>query len=362
MEPIRINTASSIYPIYIENSFSRLPAAFQEAGLTGRKICVVTDSNVAPLYLRQVIDALAGSAGTVSTVQFEAGENHKHLETVSRFYDVFLANKLDRKSVVVALGGGVTGDMAGFAAATYMRGISFVQIPTTLLSQVDAGVGGKTGVDYRGVKNLIGAFYQPHFVYMNIHTLSTLPEEEFQSGMGEVIKHGLLDNDYNRFLHTHKAAIRARESEALRDTAAGSCRVKAAVVSQDERETASGLRETLNLGHTFGHAVESLCEYTLPHGVCVGIGLCAALHLSVLLGGASQALLDETEALLTYFGLPTRAPELDPDVVYAHMLTDKKTHNDHLRLILIDEQNRAYTNEQAPKDTVMEAINRMIRG
>lgn len=358
MEPISIYTETSHYPIYFETSFESLPCAIEAAGLKNRKVCLITDSQVAPLYLKKAMDALAPVAGHLATLQFSAGEANKHLGTVTRFYDAFLANKLDRSSVVAALGGGVTGDMAGFAAATYMRGIPFVQIPTTLLAQVDAGVGGKTGVDHQGVKNLVGAFYQPRFVYMNLTTLQTLSEDDFRSGLGEVVKHGLIGEEtYFRFILAHKQAIVARDADILREVVAGSCRIKASVVRRDEKEGASGIRETLNLGHTFGHAIESLTGFTIPHGACVGIGLCAALFLSCQLGYINKTLMEDTEALLTYFGLPVRVQGLKPEMIYNKMFEDKKTKNNTLRLVLLRGQGDAYTEEKVSQARLTEAIN-----
>ena len=209
MKNFYVKAESGEYPIYINDSFKGLSEAFEKAGLFGRKACIICDTNTKKLYLDDIINAVGDNFLSVCTACFEAGEERKNLDTIYYFYKVMKENRLDRKSVVIALGGGVVGDMAGFAAATYMRGISYVQIPTTLLSQVDSSVGGKTGVDFLGNKNLIGAFYQPSFVFMNSSTLKTLPYREVAAGMAEVIKHGyIIDRDYLNMLFERKNEIK----------------------------------------------------------------------------------------------------------------------------------------------------------
>jgi len=335
------------YPIYFRHTYEDLSDVLSQADLLGRKICIVTDSNVAPLYLDIVKKAL----GQPPSFVFEAGEMQKHTNTLQEMYACFLDYKLDRHSVIIALGGGVVGDLAGFAAATFMRGIAFVQLPTSLLAQVDASVGGKTAIDFKGVKNLIGAFYQPRLVYINLTTLETLPRQEFISGMGEVIKHGLIDNsDYYQYLQEHRQAIYNLEPEALLQVVAGSCRIKAAVVAKDERET--GLRETLNFGHCVGHAVESLSEYSLPHGQCVSIGMCTALRLSLKMEYITLEEMNLAIKLMKDFDLPI-ATDYAPEKILTTMYKDKKTINDTLRVVLLKKIGVAYTDSTISNEDIL---------
>ena len=345
--------------IYIRHSYDDLSSAMGKAGLVGhgRKLCIVSDSNVAQLYLDTVCQAL----GKVPSFVFEAGEAQKHLGTIQDMYSFFLANKLDRKSVVIALGGGVVGDMAGFAAATYMRGVSVVQLPTSLLAQVDASVGGKTGVDFSGVKNLVGAFHQPEMVYMNLATLNTLPEDEFVSGMGEVIKHGLIgDASYYKYLQDNREAIKLLEPTAIHEVVEGSYRIKSAVVAADEKE--AGPREVLNFGHCVGHAIESLLHYTVPHGKCVAMGMYVAMRLSRL----SQDDIDRAVQLLVFFGLPTEMKDcaledilpkdILPKDILDYMYKDKKTQSDTLRIVLLKKIGEAYTDNTISNKRILECL------
>lgn len=312
------------------------------------KICIITDSNVAPLYLQAVKETLKTDLSFV----IEAGESNKNLDTLAGLYKYFLASRLDRQSILVALGGGVVGDIVGFAAATYMRGIDFIQLPTTLLAQVDASVGGKTAVDFEGVKNLIGAFHQPKMVYMNLATLTTLPQEEFISGMGEVVKHGLIgEANYYEYLFANREDIKNLQNEAMLQVVSGSCRIKAAVVAQDERE--SGPREVLNFGHCVGHAIESLSDYSLPHGQCVSIGMCAALKLSAL----PQGEIDRAVNLMKYFDLPTSWAEYNSEEILATMYKDKKTLNDTLRIVLLKKTGEAVTDNTQSRKKILEILN-----
>jgi len=354
-----VKTASTEYPIIFRRNFDGLAYAFSQAGLRKvGKVCIVSDENVAPLYANGVKKALKNTSGCVVDVIISPGEANKNLETVSAIYKRFLGFTLDRSSVIVALGGGVVGDMAGFAAATYMRGLPFIQVPTTLLAQTDSSVGGKTGVDFEGVKNLVGAFYQPCCVYCNIGTLNTQDGREFASGMGEVVKHALLgDTSLYTFLLKNASDIREMDTNALTWIVAESCRIKAEVVAADEKE--SGLRETLNLGHTFGHAIESLSGYTLRHGECVSVGVCAALYLSEKLGHIKGSLAGEAVKLMRGFGLPTTVPGINPEAIYRHMRTDKKVRDDSLRFVLLRGIGKAFVAEGVPTVAIMEALEKV---
>jgi 3-dehydroquinate synthase len=338
-EVITVGAVGGSYPVYIGEGFSGLLEEAGEAGLSGARAVVVTDSNVAPLYLEDVCGRLSGAFSKVERFVFPAGEKSKTLSTVRDMLSFFLDKKLDRKSAVFALGGGVCGDMAGFAAAVYMRGAPYAQIPTTLLSQVDSAVGGKTGVDLGAVKNAVGAFYQPKFVHVNVSALKTLPKEQFLSGLGEVVKHGIIGGGgYFDALSEKRGAILALETDALKEAVAGSCLIKSSVVAADEREE-NGVREILNFGHTFGHAVEADSGFNIPHGVCVAIGMRAALRLSRDTAGLSREESERALDLIASFGLET---SYRPNTAGAGkrllelMYSDKKVKNGRLSAVIID--------------------------
>lgn len=355
MKIFTADTKSAKYPIYINDSFERLTEAFLEAGLFGRKAVIICDTNTKRFYLDEVMKLLEGSFLSLSYICFEAGEERKNLDTIYDFYTKMTEYKLDRKSVVIALGGGVVGDMAGFAAATYMRGIAYVQIPTTLLSQVDSSVGGKTGVDFLGNKNLIGAFYQPAFVFMNSSVLKTLPRREVSAGMAEVIKHGyIIDREYLKMLNDKKEDIKALKGEAVRDVLYGSCKAKAYVVSQDEKET--GLRAILNYGHTFGHAVETLLGFRLLHGECVAVGIMAALYISLERGAITEEDYKNAEGLLKFFGLPVKIKGIAAEDIHRQMFMDKKTKNNVITFVLLKRIGEAYTDKDVSTEEVDRAI------
>jgi len=300
--------------------------------------CIVTDGNVAEPYARLVRESLSRAGAAIETVVLESGEQTKRLDVVSGLYDQLVAMKADRQTLLVAVGGGVVGDTAGFAAATYARGIPFVQIPTTLLAQVDSSVGGKVGINHPQGKNLIGAFYQPFGVLIDTNTLSTLPDREYRSGLAEVVKYGaILDDEFFRFLESHTADINRREPNVMQQVIARCCRLKADVVQQDEEER-SGLRSMLNYGHTFAHALESLCGYgTLLHGEAVAIGMVCAAHLAERLQRISPALSQRQHNLLQELGLPTVLPTECAGSSYElleRMRLDKKAAGGRLRFIL----------------------------
>lgn len=305
-----------------------LPRLRELAGVSG-PLAVVTDSNVGPLYAQQI------AADCMITVP--AGEQHKTLATVQTIYDELLAAGLDRKGTVVALGGGVVGDMAGFAAATYMRGIDFVQCPTSLLAMVDASVGAKTGVDLPQGKNLVGAFKQSRAVLADISTLQTLPPEEFASGMAEVVKHGLIANpDLLARLETGDWILSSSQSlvSNLQSLVFDAIKVKQDVVQDDPFE--QGRRATLNLGHTFGHAIEQASGYAIRHGEGVAMGLVAAANLSARLAYCDPALQPRIETVLTHLGLPTRIPaNLPHEALFRAMGSDKKKAAGQLRFVLL---------------------------
>ncbi len=332
MEKLRVELGENSYDILFKSDFEDLAASIKTVSKT-QKLLVVTDSNVAKLYADEVVEKLKAGGFDTSLHIFEAGEENKNMDAILGICKACIDNGLDRKSMIVALGGGVVGDMAGFAAAIYMRGIDFVQIPTTLLSQSDSSVGGKTGVDFAQSKNIIGAFHQPKLVYMNVNTLRTLPEREFISGMGEVIKHGIIRNSsFFEYIEKNADSIKKLENEVLLGMAKENCAVKADVVSNDEKE--NGLRAILNFGHTIGHAVESSFDFQLTHGACVGLGMCAASYISVKRGLISADKLERIEKVLTAYGFDIKADIKSNDVVYEYMQHDKKKSAGRLKFIL----------------------------
>ena len=320
MERLKVTHPTGAYEILIgEGLLAQLPAL---AGINGR-FAIVTDTNVGPLYA----EAIPGAVGVVTV---SAGEQHKTLETVRFIYDRLFEMALDRKSTLVALGGGVVGDMTGFVAATFLRGIDFVQCPTTLLSMVDASIGGKTGVDMPQGKNLVGAFKQPTAVLADLATLDTLPDVEFACGMAEVIKHGIL-NDAELFARLERPSAHPPLSRA--ELIRIAIEVKRDVVQEDPFE--QGRRATLNLGHTFGHAIEKVSQFTVRHGEGVAMGLVAAANLAARLELCAPALQTQIEAALVAAQLPTRIPSnLAPTALYAAMQTDKKKAAGQIRFVL----------------------------
>lgn len=323
------------YPICFEENFSNLAQAMRAEGLVDRKICIVTDSNVGPLYESAVEEVLRKVSSDISVFTFEAGEKNKNLDTVSSLYQTLIQNGLDRKSILVALGGGVVGDLTGFGAATYLRGIDFIQIPTTLLAQVDSSVGGKTGVDFQQYKNMVGAFHQPKLVYMNLSTLTTLPAEQFACGMGEILKTGLIcDGEFFRFVCREQESIKALDTKLIAAMVRRCCEIKAGVVERDPKE--QGERALLNLGHTVGHAVEKLKNFTLLHGQCVGAGLVAAAYLSMKRGLLNEQEYQEICRGCADYDLPIHVDGLIPQDVLATTKKDKKMEQGHIKFILMD--------------------------
>jgi 3-dehydroquinate synthase len=317
------------------------------ARVPGRDLLVVTDATVARLYLPRLRAGLEGRR--VADCILPGGERTKTLETASRVFDALVEHKLNRDAVVLALGGGVVGDIAGFAAACYQRGIGYVQLPTTLLAQVDSSVGGKTGVNHPGGKNLIGAFYQPLAVIADTDTLATLPDRELSAGLAEIIKYGCIsDPDLFDWLEINMDKLRARDTEALTHAIARSCAIKAAVVAQDERE--QGLRAILNFGHTFGHAIESATAYEgYLHGEAVGLGMLLATDLSRRLGMIDAAVQARIAALVHRAGLPVAAPKIGAGRALDLMRMDKKVLSGAIRLVLLEKLGRAAVVSKYPE-------------
>lgn len=296
---------------------------------------LITDHHVAPLFADPLAKQLATHGWRISTFVVPAGESSKALAAVGRLWEDLLACGADRHSVVLAVGGGVVGDLAGFVAATYTRGIPLIQVPTTLLAQVDSSVGGKVGINLPGSKNMVGAFWQPRYVLIDTETLRTLPEREYRAGLAEVVKYGvIMDEDLFAYLETHLDFIQRRDPEVMQHIVTRCCRLKADVVEIDEREE-TGRRAILNYGHTFGHALEALTGYDqLLHGEAVAMGMDAAARLAVALGRWDAACWQRQRRLLEALGLPQRWPQVDLPQVMQVMQHDKKSAQGALRLIL----------------------------
>ncbi|MBQ8306168.1 MAG: 3-dehydroquinate synthase [Blautia sp.] len=347
------------YPIVFCRDFSDLAGCIQELYPDRRSACVITDSNVAPLYLNEVLEALSAVCGKVVSYVIPAGEENKHLTTVADIYRYLIREGLDRKSFLAALGGGVTGDITGFAAATYLRGIDFVQIPTTLLSQVDSSVGGKTGVDVDQFKNMVGAFHQPRLVYMNLSTLSTLPEEEFICGMGEIIKTGLIcDEEFFRYCEGASGRIRRLEPDAVLHLVSTCCEIKAGVVERDPKE--KGERALLNLGHTIGHAVEKKMNFTLKHGQCVGLGLLSAARISVNKGTLTEEEFGRIRKVCREYGLPEKVQGLTEEEILEASRKDKKMDRGQIRFILMRGLGHAYMDTSLTADELRAGIREIL--
>lgn len=350
---------SPIYDIVMTEDFSLLPAEMEAFGLSSRRICIVTDSTVAKLYLEDVRRLLAPVCREIVSYVFPAGEENKNLDTVRGLYEHLILNQFDRNDMLVALGGGVVGDLCGFAAATYLRGVSFIQIPTTLLSQVDSSIGGKTGVDFDAYKNMVGAFHMPKLVYTNINTLQTLPDCQFSAGMGEVIKHGLIrDSSYYEWLSENASSIWQREPAALRKMVLVSNEIKRAVVEADPTE--KGDRMLLNFGHTLGHAIEKLKNFSLLHGECVALGSLAAMQLS-----ASRGLIDSCETqkfrqILECFHIPTRVSGLKQEDIIQATKNDKKMDSGAIRFILLREIGNAFVDRTVTEAEMKDALSAVL--
>jgi len=325
MKQVQVGLGDRSYPILIEKGLMANIGSDLKKRSIAKRFMVITDSTVAMHYGNAVLSSLAQAGFSTDLIDFPAGEASKTLATVANLASRLAQAGWDRKDGLIALGGGVTGDITGFLASSYMRGVPFVQIPTTLLAQVDSSVGGKTGVDIPEGKNLVGAFYQPRAVYIDLQVLRSLPKAELLNGIAEVIKYGVIyDRDFFSFLEGQRSAILALELPVLEQVIATCCTIKAKVVAKDERE--ADLRRILNFGHTIGHAVEADSGYQLAHGSSVAIGMVAASRLAVAKGMFSAADADRLEVLIDAFGLPTSIPATaNSDRLKGYLLTDKKT-------------------------------------
>lgn len=344
-----------IYDIQITDRFEGFAEALKNADIDGCRLCIVTDSHVAPLYAEEVKKVCGDGFSQVEVFVFPAGEAHKNLDTVRRLYEFLIQKHFDRKDVLIALGGGVTGDLTGYTAATYLRGIRFVQVPTTLLSQVDSSIGGKTGVDFDSYKNMVGAFHMPKLVYMNLNTLRTLPEREFSCGMAEIIKHGFIkDAEYLSDLLSHADEILRHEYEHLANMIEHSCKIKRAVVEMDPYE--KGERMLLNFGHTLGHAIEKLMDFQMLHGECVAVGSVAAAWLSMHRGYISRTEYDTVRQAVHTFGLPDNIIGLKAEEILMASKSDKKMEGGRIKFILLHNIGDAYVDRSVTDKELLAAL------
>ncbi len=354
MSTVSIDLGTQGYDIHIGPGLLRDPAEFRP-WIGGRQVFVVTNEVVAPLYLGRLLESLAGLQ--CESLVLPDGEQIKNMESFARVLDAMLAVPCDRGVTVIALGGGVIGDLAGFAAASYQRGVPFIQAPTTLLSQVDSSVGGKTGINHARGKNMIGAFYQPRRVVIDTATLSTLPPRELSAGMAEVIKYGLInDAGFLGWLEGNLEQVMRLDTECVDYAISRSCANKAGIVERDERE--SGVRALLNLGHTFGHAIETATGYTTwLHGEAVAIGMVMAAHLSRLLGRLDDAACERVAWLLERAGLPTKPFHgVTATRMRELMQGDKKVQGGRLRLVLLESLGSADIVDDVDEGPLMETL------
>lgn len=344
------------YQIAWEEDFSKLGEMVKNLQIAGDKICIVSDDCVASLYGGMVKEALTPAASQIDSFTFPSGEASKNLDTVKDLYAYLIENHYTRKDLLVALGGGVTGDLTGYAAATYLRGIDFIQIPTTLLAQVDSSIGGKTGVDFDQYKNMVGAFCQPRLVYMNLNTLKSLSEEQFANGMGEVLKTGLIrDGKFYEWTINHMSEIQERIYPVLVKMIKKCCEIKSAVVENDPTE--QGERAILNLGHTVGHAIEKLKNFQLLHGQCVALGTIAAAYISFKREYLSLEEFYEIRDMNVGFDLPIFFNGLSTKDILQATKSDKKMVNGTIRFILLKKIGQACIDTSVTDEELTEAIN-----
>ena len=345
-----------IYHIKLTDSFQGLAEELKQLGYQAdQKICIVTDSNVAKLYAETVKNILTENFLHVFCYEFQAGEASKNTDTVNGVYEFLIQNHFDRHDLMIALGGGVVGDLTGFTAATYLRGIDFIQVPTSLLSQVDSSIGGKTGVDFMQYKNMVGAFYQPKLVYMNLNVLKTLPKDQLISGFGEILKHGLIRNhDYFLWMNEHEKEILALDYNTLEEMVYQSCLIKRDVVERDPKE--KGERALLNFGHTLGHAIEKLKDFTWLHGECVAAGCCLAVEISCIKGNISKEEVDDIKGVFEAFDMNGDISELSADDIVKTTKSDKKMVGDKIKFVLLRSVGDAYVDMSVTDDEMKQVL------
>jgi len=355
MQTLTVDLGDRSYPIHIGAGLLG-QAGLILPHLVQKRVMVVTNTTVAPLYLAQLTATLEAGGVAVTSVVLPDGEAYKNWETLNLIFDALLTQRAERKTTLIALGGGVIGDMTGFAAASYQRGVPFIQIPTTLLSQVDSSVGGKTGINHPLGKNMVGAFYQPKLVLADTDTLKTLPARELSAGLAEVIKYGLIwDVEFLAWLEANMDKLRALDPVAITHAIFRSCEIKAQVVAQDERE--GGIRAILNLGHTFGHAIETGMGYgNWLHGEAVAAGMVMAVETSQRLGWLTEADVARTRTLIRAAGLPDAAPDLGVETWLEYMGHDKKVEGGKMRFVLLKKMGEAVITADVPDATLRDTL------
>jgi 3-dehydroquinate synthase len=361
MRTLTVNLGERSYPIYVgEDLLIQTGEILRRIGL-GKKVGIVTDAKVGALYLKPVEESLRRAGFSVTVVSLPEGEEHKNLKAVSVIYDRLIRERFERGSFLLALGGGVVGDTTGFAAATFLRGISYVQVPTTLLAQVDSSVGGKTGVNHKEGKNLIGAFYQPRLVLIDVSALGSLPRRELAAGLAEAIKYGIIaDPRLFSFLEAEMENLLALKTAALTEVVAASCAIKAKVVEKDERE--SEYRAVLNFGHTVGHALESVTGYErYLHGEAVAIGMIQAAAISVRQGLCDRVSFERIRRLIARAGLPTEiAARVEPEELIQRMEVDKKSADGKIKFVLCEGIGKTRFYSLAPAEIAAGLANRDV--
>lgn len=344
------------YDIVFSQSFDGLLEELEVFGIKNLKICIMADSVVASLYADIILDLIQNKCKKAVLFTFSSGEQNKNLETVKSAYTFLIKEGFERKDFLIALGGGVTGDLTGFTAATYLRGVRFIQIPTTLLAQADSGIGGKTGVDFDGYKNMVGAFHMPSLVYMNVSTLKTLDERQYFSGFAEIMKHGLIkDHLFYEWLLTNMYEICERDGDILEEMVMRSCSIKKMVVEKDPTE--QGERALLNFGHTIGHAIEKAKNFSLYHGECVALGCVAAAYISWKHELLTMEEYYEIRDMFVPFQLPISVENINPEEILVLTKSDKKMESGKLRFILLKKVGKAVIDTTVSDEDIINAVN-----
>ncbi len=343
------------YDIIFATDFQELTEELKQLNAENRRVCIVTDSHVKSLYGEDILECIREHCKKSVLFSFESGEKNKTLKTVKEIYHFLINEKFDRKDLLIALGGGVVGDITGFAAATYLRGIDFIQIPTTLLAQADSSIGGKTGVDFDGYKNMVGAFYMPKLVYINVSTLKTLDDRQFYSGFAEVMKHGLIkDSLFYEWLLENMYEICDRDLDTLLEMVERSCKIKKLVVENDPME--KGDRALLNFGHTIGHAIEKYKNFSLTHGECVALGSVAAAFISWKHNWLSMEEYYEIRDMFVPFNLPISIEDIEPQEILKLTKSDKKMDGDCIKFILLKKAGKAVIDKMVTDEDILNAI------
>lgn len=343
------------YEIVFEQSFHQLWEELEKVGAAEKRLCIITDSTVEKLYGAEVLSLISEKCKKAVLFSFPAGEENKNLDTVKQAYEFLIKENFDRKDMLLALGGGVTGDLTGFVAATYLRGIDFVQIPTTLLAQADSSIGGKTGVDFDGYKNMVGAFKMPRLVYMNAAVLKSLDDRQFSSGFAEIMKHGLIkDEAYYLWLLENMYEILDRDLNVLGEMTFRSCEIKKSVVEKDPTE--KGDRALLNFGHTIGHAVEKAKNFSLFHGECVALGAVAAAFISYKRNMISMEEYYEIRDMFVPFGLPISVDHINPEEIVELTRSDKKMEAGKIKFILLKRIGKAVIDNSVTEEELLNAV------